>query len=347
MDDSVMSIPPRISIVMPTYNSARHLASTVDSVVAQTYQDWELVLADDESRDDTPRISKRIEATDHRIRAVSASHGGPAAARNAGLRRTDSRSEFVIFLDSDDTWESNALAVLLQVLEDNPACPAAHGLARATDLSGQQYEGDDLADTMRRRTALQGRCFVQLPLDAPTSFEAMIVGNCLVTPGTCLIRRSALAAIGEFEPSMSVAEDWDLGLRLSRLGDIAFVNKVILNWRRHPDSLANTGHQWRSAGLLGHRRAATCRDNTIDQRKAAMYMLRVEYRNQAAESIRSLASGNFRKAAGSSWYALRILATYARCVFVPAKRGTRVGDELDHVLETNAPAFWPANTTEG
>src|SRR5262245_43094191 len=96
---------PLVSVVMPTYNSARFLASTVDSVAAQTFEDWELVLFDDGSSDETVQLSQRLAAANPKIRAVAGSHGGPAVARNEGLRHSDPRSEFVIFLDSDDRWE--------------------------------------------------------------------------------------------------------------------------------------------------------------------------------------------------------------------------------------------------
>src|SRR5262245_15648648 len=107
---------------MPTYNSARYLASTVDSVTAQTFEDWELVLLDDGSSDTTVQLSQQLADGNPKIRAAVGSHGGPAVARNEGLRHSDPRSEFVIFLDSDDRWEPDALETLLEVLKDNPGC---------------------------------------------------------------------------------------------------------------------------------------------------------------------------------------------------------------------------------
>src|SRR5579859_7132155 len=104
-DPEIVESPavPRVSIVMPTYNSARHLSSTVDSVVEQTYQQWELVLFDDGSTDGTVALSRQLAESDMRIKTSSGNHGGVAVARNDGLRQTDPRSEYVVFLDHDDT----------------------------------------------------------------------------------------------------------------------------------------------------------------------------------------------------------------------------------------------------
>ena len=212
--------PPLVSIVVPTYNSARYLASTVDSVIAQTFEDWELVLIDDGSSDTTVQLSQQLADGNPKIRAAVGSHGGPAVARNEGLRCSNPRSEFVIFLDSDDRWEANALETLLQALADNPGCIAAHGLARATDLQGAQYEGDDLAHSMRRRRAVTANGFADVPVSEPTTFSTMLVRNWIVTPGTCLIRRSALNKVGPFDPETSPADDWDLNIRLARAGNL-------------------------------------------------------------------------------------------------------------------------------
>ena len=246
---------PLVSIVVPTYNSARFLASTVGSIVAQTFEDWELVLIDDGSSDETVQLSRQLAAGNPKIRAVEGAHGGPAAARNGGLRHSDPRSEFVIFLDSDDRWEAKTLETLLEALKDNPGCVAAHGLARATDLQGAPYGADDLADWMRRRCAVTANGLTDVHIAEPTTFFTMLVHNWIVTPGTCLIRRSALEKVGAFDPETSPGEDWDLNIRLARAGDLALVDRVVLNWRRHPDSLLSTSRRTRWAHLLIRRRS--------------------------------------------------------------------------------------------
>ena len=211
---------PRVSIVMPMYNSAAHLESTVASVLAQTLPEWELILFDDGSTDATPEIARRLVDGDPRIRTGLGRHAGVGVARNDGLLLTDRRAEYVVFLDSDDTWESDALACLVETLDAAPSAPAAHALARGTDMDGEQIEGDDLADQMRHRQEWANGRLSDVPQTSATPFSAMIVQNWVVTPGTSIIRRAALDRIGVLDPATSPADDWDLNVRLTRLGEL-------------------------------------------------------------------------------------------------------------------------------
>src|SRR5260221_1554025 len=100
---------PRISIVIPTYNAAAHLAATTESVRAQTFAGWELVLFDDGSSDTTVSLAEELARNDERIRVVRGGHYGVATARNRGFQETSPGSEFVAFLDHDDVWEPTVL----------------------------------------------------------------------------------------------------------------------------------------------------------------------------------------------------------------------------------------------
>jgi glycosyltransferase involved in cell wall biosynthesis len=301
---------PLVSIVVPTYNSARYLASTVDSIIAQTFDDWELVLIDDGSRDKTVQLSQQLAAGNPKIRAVTGSHGGPAVARNEGLRHSDPRSEFVIFLDSDDRWEADALETLLQALKDNPGCIAAHGLARSTDLQGVQYEADDLADLMRRRRAMTANGLTDVPVSEPTTFSTMLVHNWIVTPGTCLIRRSVLNKVGTFDPKTSPAEDWDLNIRLARAGNLALVDRIVLNWRRHPGSLLSTSRRTRWAHLLVRRRAVRSALNSPEQRRAALDILRAEWRSSWSTTRAAMSDRDLRRLIAQTRYGAASFAAY-------------------------------------
>jgi glycosyltransferase involved in cell wall biosynthesis len=302
--------PPLVSIVVPTYNSALYLASTVDSVIAQTLQDWELVLLDDGSSDNTVQLSQQLADGNPKIRAAVGSHGGPAVARNEGLRHSDPRSEFVIFLDSDDRWEVNALETLVQVLRDNPGCIAAHGLARATDLQGRQYEADDLADSMRRRCAVTANGLTDVPVSEPTTFSMMLVRNWPVTPGTCLVRRSVLDKVGAFDPKTSPAEDWDLHIRLARAGNLALVDRIVLNWRRHPNSLLSTSRRTRRAHLIVRRRTVQSAVNSPEQRRAALNIMRAEWWSWWSTTRNAISDRDFRRVIADTRYCAASFANY-------------------------------------
>lgn len=123
----------KISIVTPTYNAERYLSLTLDSVLVQTHQDWELIAMDDGSRDGTQSIAEAYAARDSRIQAMHQENAGVAAARNSGFALTSSQSEAVIFLDNDDLWEPETLTALIGGLAESPAAVGAYVVARYID----------------------------------------------------------------------------------------------------------------------------------------------------------------------------------------------------------------------
>ena len=96
-----------ISIVTPMYNGEKYVEETIQSVLKQTYPNWEMVIVDDGSKDNGPSIVEKYAQTDNRIKLLRQSNAGSSAARNNGLKHVQGR--FVCFLDSDDFWEPNFL----------------------------------------------------------------------------------------------------------------------------------------------------------------------------------------------------------------------------------------------
>jgi glycosyltransferase involved in cell wall biosynthesis len=260
---------PRVSIVVPAYNRERFLSATLDSALAQTFRDWELVVFDDGSTDATFDIAVSYANRDVRIRAERGPNGGVAAARNRGYAATDPRSEFVIFLDSDDVWDTGALETLVDQLELHPSYSSAHCVARCIDTAGRQPDGDGLETWMRYRTELRAGQITQLDPDEPTTFAAVVRENWIVTPGTHLIRRKVLDMVGEFDAATDPADDWDMAIRISRVGDIGFVDRPLLSWRQHPNSLTAVSPRWRRAHFRVRSKTLTDRTNTPSQATAA------------------------------------------------------------------------------
>jgi glycosyltransferase involved in cell wall biosynthesis len=112
--------PPLVSIVLPTYDRAKFLPQALESIRSQTWTDWELVIVDDGSHDETPAVVRQLTAgADHPVRYVWQENGGPAAACNAGLDLA--RGKYVAFLDSDDYWLPHHLKECVEALEGDPA----------------------------------------------------------------------------------------------------------------------------------------------------------------------------------------------------------------------------------
>jgi glycosyltransferase involved in cell wall biosynthesis len=258
--------------------------------------DFEIVVYDDGSSDGTLRTADDYAARDARVRVVRGNHAGIAGARNNGFAATDPRSEFVTFFDHDDVWEKDALTELLKALQLHPECPAAHGVAQCIDSDGVQFPHDDHAQNVRARRAVVGNRIVPIPRSAPTSFGTVLVRNYITTPGTSLVRRSALQAIGGFEPSAVPCDDWDMNLRLSRLGDFAFVDKILLNWRRHEQATSNLSKRWRVGYMVTRRRSVSAPENTSAQRNAALVALRHEVVGLQREAAMEMLHGGVRTA---------------------------------------------------
>lgn len=219
-----------VAIVVPTFNRERLLELTIAAVQRQTSSDWTLIVVDDESTDETASLVKRLSKSDPRIRLVSQSHAGIAAARNRGLEALGD-SDLVCFLDDDDLWEPDALQRLTSAIEGNPDAVGAYGLARRVGVDGEELPNDSLAERQLERKAVHGRRLITLPRGAPTAFEVMAFSNVIMTPGTVLIRRGALERAGRFrEP----AADWDMWLRLTMQGDLVFVPEFVIGYRAHP-----------------------------------------------------------------------------------------------------------------
>lgn len=213
-----------ITVVIPAFNAAPYLAATLDSVLGQTYSEWEALVVDDGSTDDTAGVIARYAKREPRIRACRRVHGGVAAARNWGARVAVSRSSLLAFLDADDLWEPDALEILRATLEDRPEAPAAHGLAAFLDEGGRPM-GD-------------GRTINGGPAGAETTHAMMALACTFYPPGAALVRRAAFWRVGGFDESLAHAEDWDLWLRLCRLGDIAFTRRRVVWYRQRPGSLS-------------------------------------------------------------------------------------------------------------
>jgi glycosyltransferase involved in cell wall biosynthesis len=250
--------PPRISIVIPVYKSEPFITLTLESARAQTFRDWEMVVVDDGSPDDSAAVVEEFCRRDPRIRLVRQANQGVAHARNRGLAETNPRSGFVIFLDGDDCWQPDALAMLLATLEAHPSSPAAHAIARVINAAGQPPADGGLERVLRERRAIINRRLEDLPPSAPTTFSALLLSCWIVTPGTCLIRRRSLAGLGGFIQQFTPSEDWEFWLRLARLrGGFAFVERVLLDYRRHGGAASADPQRMRAARarIFAHLRA--------------------------------------------------------------------------------------------
>ena len=199
-----------ISVIIPAYNQAAYLAEAIQSVYSQTYKDWELVVVDDGSTDDTPQVLAGLR--DSRLSIVRQANKGVSAARNTGIRL--SSAPLVTFLDADDVFLPDKLEALREYLSDHPDVGLVVGGKQNIDSSGRTYE--EKASTLTR-------------LDFP---ELLLAND--IPLGGVMIRRESLERVGGFDESMHSCEDWDLWLRLVVAGyKLSRVKQVVVAYRIH------------------------------------------------------------------------------------------------------------------
>ncbi|MEL7158650.1 MAG: glycosyltransferase family A protein [Actinomycetota bacterium] len=233
---------PAVSVVIIFLDEERFLAQAVDSVLAQTVDDWELLLVDDGSTDASTAIARRYEA-EHpgRIRYVDhAGHAnrGMAASRNRGNEAA--RGTFIASLDGDDMWRPDKLAHQLELLDRHPEAAMTFGPLlrwRSWNDGAEAAELDDLMGVGRRkfgRHPLAGRVV------EPPALARLMLADDYFIPGGALIRRQALEAVGGYEETFrSLYEDAVVMLKLAVAFPVHVDDRVTYLYRMHPDSSTN------------------------------------------------------------------------------------------------------------
>lgn len=207
---------PRVSVITPAYNCERWIRETIESVRAQTFADWEMIVCDDGSTDATGRVADEIAARDSRVRVIHQPNSGlPAAARNSALRHV--RAEFVAFLDGDDLWKPEKLARQIEFFEDHPEYGAIH--------SGYSLTGDPAL-------VAEAEKIWEWPTHREATFEMVFLRNRFHI-STLMIRADVARAIGEFDtdPALRGVEDYDYFLRLAARGPIANTGETLSMYR--------------------------------------------------------------------------------------------------------------------
>lgn len=206
---------PLVSVVIPTFNRRDLVQQTIESVLAQTYPAYEIIVVDDGSTDETEHaLATRF---GERIRYIWHENRGESVARNLGIAAA--RGEYLAFLDSDDLWLPEKLSRQMLVMVASPTVVLMGCQAWFIDSLGRKI------DVAPFGTNLQ---------PADYSLKSLLLNNTIVGGGSIgLVRRPALEAVGGFDPEIRFGEDWDLWLRLRARWDFAFIPEPLVYIRRH------------------------------------------------------------------------------------------------------------------
>jgi glycosyltransferase involved in cell wall biosynthesis len=210
---------PLVSVIIPTHDSARFIAQAVQGVLAQTYGDYELIVIDDGSRDDTREVLQPFAG---HIRYHRQDNRGPAAARNAGIKIA--RGEFLCFLDADDIWHPNKLALQTEFM-------AAHNEIALLFADAEVWEETTIQPRSYVATMIFGADLVsQLPLQE--AFRKLVIENFIPT-STVMVRKACLLKAGLFDEDLQNAEDRDMWLRVAANSEIACLPQWLARKRGH------------------------------------------------------------------------------------------------------------------
>jgi glycosyltransferase involved in cell wall biosynthesis len=201
--------PPLVSVIVPAYNAETTLPDTVDSIQRQSFRNFELIVINDGSTDGTLEWLQTVR--DDRLRVFNYPNGGLAVARNRGIERV--RGEFISFIDSDDLWTPDKLALQLEALRQQPEAALAYSWTAFVD----QY-GDFLF--VKEASRCEGDVYAEL------------LRHCFVANGSnILVRTSCALAVGGFDTALPRAADWDFCLRVAARWRFAVVPRYQILYR--------------------------------------------------------------------------------------------------------------------
>lgn len=217
-----------VSVIIPAHNAADTLSETIESILKQTFRNWEAIIVDNGSTDGTMAIAARFAGKDHRIRMINEPRKGVSIARNTGIKAAG--FDWLLFLDADDWILPQHLERMTNVLLSDPGLDAVHcAWARVT------------ADGMR--------IGVHYWHESGSLFPAFTY-TCAFCIHACVVRRSIVDSLGGFDTSLITCEDWDLWQRIARTGTrFGSINEVLALYRMRQMSASNNGFRLFADGL--------------------------------------------------------------------------------------------------
>ncbi|MBD3883570.1 glycosyltransferase family 2 protein [Phormidium tenue FACHB-886] len=240
-----MSQPPLVSVLFPVYNGGRYLVAAIESILAQSFGDFELLLINDGSTDQSRQTLDRYAAQDKRIRLIHRENRGLIQTLNQML--TLARGEFLARMDADDIAQPDRFGLQVKFLQQHPDYVCVGGAYDLIDPQGRTVLHSAMPET---NTEIQ---------------QALLSGQTIINHPCAMIRRSALQQIGGYDETMQTVEDLDMLLRLGEVGLLANLPDTVLKYRFHMQSVSARHSElqyqmiqeacrraWQRRGIVGH-----------------------------------------------------------------------------------------------
>lgn len=285
---------PLVSVVVTAYNHGRYIQETLRSVFAQTYSNFEVIVVDDGSTDDT---SAKLQIFNDRILYIHQENQGVAASRNTGIQKA--RGEFIALLDGDDLWEPGKLAIQTEFLKRFPR--AGFAAVNGQEFDQQGVKGHQLVDRELLEWLASSRCEPQGKHLLGSCYRLFLIRNRICTVSQVMFPRAVLERVGSSDSSFATGSDYDLYLRIVKDHDIVVINEFLTQWRYLPSS-ASGPREIRSLRWMGddikvltkHLTLANAEDRVLVSNliRTKSITLRFMQNCHYVESIRGL--GDFR-----------------------------------------------------
>jgi glycosyltransferase involved in cell wall biosynthesis len=261
---------PAVSVLVPCYNSARFIAATLGSLQSQTFSDWECIVVDDGSSDDSARVVRSLAARDVRIRLLQQPNTGVSRARNVAYAASHPDSRYLLFLDSDDCLEADMLELLVSYLEQREDVCLAYCAFTCIGENDELIPANDprLPNFTASRFVPSRLGIKALPPSiAETPFTSIYAAWAGLLPSNSLLRRSVYATTPGWDEAFGqLAEDTDLFLQMALRGSVHYVPRALLRYRRHGNQATadrarilqqdlKLFHKWAHLALTGRQRA--------------------------------------------------------------------------------------------
>jgi glycosyltransferase involved in cell wall biosynthesis len=220
-----------VSVVMPTFNSAGYIAEAIESVLAQTYRHWEIIVVDDGSTDDTRAV---LAPYSKKITYLRQDNCGVSAARNLAIKHA--RGELFAFLDADDVWYPEKLILQVQAFNQYPEAGLSFTNHLEFDGSGVCHESgfDERIFSWIKEHKIPDTEFAYGWI-----YRQLLVGNGIHT-SSIVVKREAVEQVGMFDEAFKICQDHDLWLRIAKNHPVIGVNEVLCGYRFHSDGLSGS-----------------------------------------------------------------------------------------------------------
>lgn len=277
---------PTVSVITPTYNRASLIGESIQSVLAQTFPDFELLIVDDGSSDHTEAVVRGFK--DPRIRYIYQDNKGISSARNTGI--ANAKGRYIAFVDSDDLWLPRLLESEVPVLDTQPDVGVVYAKARAMNRDGrlmpqvsgfiQKYPGETL------KSALYG------------DFVCIIAS---------LVRRECFDRLGLFDESLDAREDWDMWVRIAKYYRFAHIDNVLAHFRMHTGRYTDLGSEHSAAVCASTRKVLDKAFSDPDLSEEVLAIKPLAYRNVYMDvGLRWLGAGAVVDSSHYFWKAIRV-----------------------------------------